>query len=153
MDYFSAMLGLLVALFYAIHRTMSIKLFTRVSSLLFLCSIAFYIVHISYLTFYRFDYGYNMKASVAVGIVHNLLWLAWSFNNLKSTSHAWKMIVVCLGLTAASLLEVFDFPPVLGVFDAHSIWHFATIPCVMIYWDFLLIDSQYFLERTNRKLG
>lgn len=29
---------------------------------------------------------------------------------------------------SAALLEVFDFPPIWGHFDAHSLWHACTAP-------------------------
>ncbi len=33
--------------------------------------------HIRYLQFVHFDYGYNMQASVVVGVSYALLWVAW----------------------------------------------------------------------------
>ncbi|KAJ3362482.1 Post-GPI attachment to proteins factor 3 [Kappamyces sp. JEL0680] len=143
LDYFSAMLGLLVALFYGIHRIFSIKLESWISSLLALLFIGFYLWHISYLSFFRFDYGYNMKASITVAILHSIFWMGWYVRFQRSVPHAWKIAVVVLLLTTAALLEVFDFAPLWGAFDAHSLWHAATIPCVRLYWDFLLEDSRY----------
>jgi hypothetical protein len=39
------------------------------------------------------------------------------------------------------LLEIFDFPPVWGIFDAHSIWHAATLPITYLWWSFIKDDA------------
>lgn len=38
-----------------------------------------YAMHLLYLSVGRFDYGYNMKANVFVGVTNSLLWLVYSF--------------------------------------------------------------------------
>lgn len=49
-----------------------------------------------------------------------------------------------LGLLAAahgaSLLEVLDFPPLVGLVDAHALWHAAT-PLVALGWYNFLADD------------
>lgn len=92
-----------------------------------------------------------MKASIAVAISHNLIWLAWSFWNWKRIPHAWHMCVVVVALTATALLEIFDFPAYWRVLDAHSLWHASTIPCVRLYWEFLLKDTVYQLSLEKLK--
>jgi hypothetical protein len=87
-----------------------------------------------------------MKASIAVAIAHNLIWLFWSFWNWNIIPHAWYMSIVVLSLTATALLEIFDFPAWWRVFDAHSLWHFSTMPCALMYWEFLLKDTIYQLS-------
>jgi hypothetical protein len=42
---------------------------------------------------------------------------------------------------AATALELFDFPPWFGVIDAHSLWHLATAPIAVVWYDFILEDS------------
>jgi post-GPI attachment to proteins factor 3 len=143
MDYFSAMLGLLSAVFYALHRTLGIKLLSFINVFVSVVFTTFFLGHISYLSYFRFDYGYNMKASITVAILNCSIWLIWATFNRKRMPHAWKISVTVLCLLGASLFEVFDFSPLLGIIDAHSLWHAFTIPCVTMYWDFLLEDSQY----------
>ena len=36
-----------------------------------------YLAHVAYLSLYRFDYGYNMAASVAAGTLYTAIWLFW----------------------------------------------------------------------------
>lgn len=140
------MLGILVAMFYGLHRVIGIRLGSWISTLLLLVFAAFYIYHISYLTFWKFDYGYNMKAAIAVGLSHNIMWLYWSVKSRTRLPHAYKMGIVVLSLTLTALLEVFDFPAIYRILDAHALWHLSTIPCVMMYWDFLLIDAKFILQ-------
>ncbi len=44
--------------------------------------------------------------------------------------------------TAATTLEVFDFAPWARVLDAHALWHLATAPLAVLWYDFLLTDAQ-----------
>ena len=140
------MLGLLVALLYCVHRVFSIPLLSRLSSASLVMFFGFFIYHISYLSLFRFDYGYNMKACVVVALSHNFIWLVWSLWNRNKIPHALSMAFVVLSLTASALLEVFDFPALWRILDAHSLWHFSTIPCIRLYWKFLLKDSTYQLS-------
>jgi hypothetical protein len=43
----------------------------------------------------------------------------------------------------AMRLELFDFSPAWGVFDAHSLWHMATIPLGAIWYRFLCNDAHF----------
>ena len=45
------------------------------------------------------------------------------------------------GVPAA--LQVFDFPPVGSLLDAHAAWHFATIPLVGLWYRFIEIDVRW----------
>ena len=38
------------------------------------------------------------------------------------------------------LLEVLDFPPLLGVLDAHALWHAATAPLAYLFYGFIQGD-------------
>ena len=91
--------------------------------------IVLYVAHISYLSFWRFDYTYNMTANVVVGIVQNLLWTYFSiarYRRLKRIWAAWPGLIVAWIIMAMSL-ELFDFPPWWGMLDAHSLWHLGTV--------------------------
>ncbi|KAH0856460.1 hypothetical protein HID58_084721 [Brassica napus] len=43
----------------------------------------------------------------------------------------------------AMLLEIYDFPPYGGYFDAHSIWHLATVPLTIFWWRFIRDDVEF----------
>ena len=40
-------------------------------------------------------------------------------------------------------LELGDFPPLGGHFDAHSLWHFGTAPVTLLWYSFLLDDARW----------
>ncbi|KAJ7221584.1 Per1-like protein [Mycena pura] len=121
-----------------------------------LLCILLYLGHISYLTLLpRFDYTYNIVFNMVVGLTHNALWLLYSFparvsvfRRFPSRAETYrpafvtKAGVLVVFTTAASALELFDFPPVASVIDAHSLWHLATAPLAVLWYDFLVEDAR-----------
>lgn len=85
LDYFSAMLYLLVIVYQAFVKVQLDSLFLKIAFGIF------YACHITYLSVWRFDYGYNMKASIAVAVVSNVIWLAWCWQN-RQRDYVWKMV-------------------------------------------------------------
>lgn len=166
MDYFSAALAILYALFYTVTRLFHLyPKQTRQSQHSLgrswtytlwaaLCCLA-YIGHITYLTILpRFDYTYNMAFNLSVGMTHNLLWLIYSLPSTlslirrypgKSKSHRPRFVskaaVFVLLTTAATALELFDFPPWYRTIDAHSLWHLVTAPIASFWYRFLIEDA------------
>ncbi len=126
-----------------------------------------YTCHVLYLSLaLRFDYGYNIIANVIIGMVHNLIWVLFSVpftpfqrypsrpnsrgfrvypSSLYGTTKRGDWIVtpaiIALLTTLATSLELFDFPPWRRVIDAHSLWHLATVPVVVLWYRFLIRDS------------
>ncbi|KAI8999119.1 Per1-domain-containing protein [Trametes punicea] len=148
LDYFSAAAAILYALYYTVvrlfhlypteasHLTASHGSSLKSSTLVawtIVCSCAF-LGHISYLTLLpRFDYTYNMVFNLIIGLAHNLLWLCYSLPPRLSLirryagrpksyrpAHAAKPAIFALLTTAATALELFDFPPWGRIIDAHS---------------------------------
>jgi hypothetical protein len=56
----------------------------------------------------------------------------WSYRGL--------CLVVQVWFSLAAMLEIFDFPPIMGIFDAHSLWHAATIPLGFLWYRFWCRD-------------
>ncbi|EFX05746.1 Mn2+ homeostasis protein [Grosmannia clavigera kw1407] len=105
--------------------------------------VALYVAHVAYLTLVRWDYGYNMAANVACGIVQNALWSWHSWRQWRLTRRFWTVWpgLAVAWLTLAMSLELFDFPPAFGIFDAHSLWHLGTIGPTVIWYNFLAKDA------------
>lgn len=103
------------------------------SLIVFSCGF-FYINHLSYLAVGRFDYSYNMKANVATGIVTGVGWLTWYFRKRVECPYARKMLIFQILAAAALLLELNDFPPIFWMFDAHALWHLATVPLTVLFY-------------------
>lgn len=153
LDYFSAGLYILYGLCVAVVRIFYVRGFSAIVWSLF-CGVL-YIAHVSYLSnMSRFDYGYNMTACIIIGSLQTNLWLTWSilqytrWGNADRKPFAWMAGLSVVLVTLAMCLEVFDFPPILEVLDAHSLWHAATIPLAPLFYRFLLRDTE--LETTTR---
>ncbi|KAF4832228.1 Protein PER1-like protein [Colletotrichum siamense] len=148
LDYFAAGANVLYGLYYTVVRVMRLDRPTpRRRSVLrawtLLC-VLLYAGHVAYLKGVRWDYTYNMAANVVVGVIQNLMWLWFSYNKYRQTRRVWAIwpsIVVAIIVTVMSL-ELFDFPPLLGALDAHSLWHLGTIPPTILMYRFLIKDAQ-----------
>lgn len=133
LDYFAAGASVLYGFYYTPIRVFRLDQPTRnkqafVRLWTYLCVLLF-VAHVSYLSFWSWDYTYNMAANVAAGVVQNVLWTYFSIMNYTKTKKTWTawpgMIVTWLFL--AMSLELFDFPPWGGMLDAHSLWHLGTV--------------------------
>jgi hypothetical protein len=146
LDYFSAGLLVLYSLYYAILRVLHVQntFAIQVLGIVFTC---LFVGHVAYLVIVSFDYVYNMYANVVVGVVQESLWIGWFISTLLDNStrrpYAHLGILSGVGVSLAMCLELFDFPPLWRVFDAHSLWHLSTIPLTIIWYNFLLEDSLY----------
>lgn len=134
LDYFAAGANVLYGLYLSVIRVFRLdqdgsqyrpslrRFWTAVCVLL-------YTLHVCYLSFWSWDYTYNMAANVAVGIVSNLIWTGFSIvryqKYLKSWT-AWPGMIVAWIILAMSL-ELLDFAPWNGLIDAHSLWHLGTV--------------------------
>ncbi|NXN91696.1 PGAP3 factor, partial [Rhinopomastus cyanomelas] len=146
LDYFCASAVVLHSLYLCCMRTLGLQRPALISVLR-----AFLLLllagHISYLSLVRFDYGYNMAANAALGLLNVCWWLRWCLRS--RLPHAWKCGAVVLLLQALALLELLDFPPLLWVLDAHALWHFGTIPLNVLFYSFLMDDSLYLLKANS----
>jgi post-GPI attachment to proteins factor 3 len=138
LDYFAAGASVLYGLYYTPIRLFRLDRPAREYTLwtwTMFC-IGLYIAHVTYLTCWSWDYTYNMAANVAVGIIQNVLWTWFSitrYRKLHKTWTIWPGLIVAWIILAMSL-ELFDFPPVWGMIDAHSLWHLGTVvPTVWWY--------------------
>ena len=169
LDYFSAALAILYALYYTVirlfhlypHRpqarlTISSNSLAKASlakKIWSLLCVTAYLGHISYLTLLpRFDYTYNMTFNLILGLTHNVLWLIYSLpiplirrypSQPKSyrPPFAINAAVFVVLTTGATSLELFDFPPCAGIIDAHALWHLSTAPIALFWYDFLVEDA------------
>ncbi|KAK8507468.1 hypothetical protein V6N12_072726 [Hibiscus sabdariffa] len=125
LDYSSAVALLGYSLILAILRCFNVRV-EAARVMVAAPFLAFVTTHILYLNFYTFDYGWNMKVCVVMGVAQLLIWAIWA--GVTRHPYRWKCWVVVIGGGLAMLLEIYDFPPYQGFFDAHAIWHATTIP-------------------------
>jgi hypothetical protein len=88
----------------------------------------------------------HMTVSIAFVVVTTLMWVGWVLHTLlfvaiRTERQAKYLCLLCqIWLVFASALEIFDFPPVFGVFDAHALWHLATVPLGFLWYRFWALD-------------
>uniref|UniRef100_A0A8C9KMR8 Post-GPI attachment to proteins factor 3 n=1 Tax=Panthera tigris altaica TaxID=74533 RepID=A0A8C9KMR8_PANTA len=150
MDYFCASTVILHSVYLCCVRTVGLQ-HPAVASAFRALLLLMLTVHVSYLSLVHFDYGYNLAANVAIGLVNVVWWLAWCLRNQRRLPHVRKCMVVVLLLQGLSLLELLDFPPFFWVLDAHAIWHISTIPVHVLFFSFLEDDSLYLLKESEAK--
>ncbi|XP_063259836.1 post-GPI attachment to proteins factor 3 isoform X2 [Prinia subflava] len=148
LDYFCASAVVLHSVYLCCVRTLGLQRPALISIfraflLLFLAG------HISYLSLVRFDYGYNLVANAAAGMLTVAWWLRWCLRQGRRLPHVWKCAAAVLLLQALALLELLDFPPLLWVLDAHALWHIGTIPLNVLFYSFLVDDSLYLLKANS----
>ncbi|GBE82800.1 Protein PER1 homolog [Sparassis crispa] len=169
LDYFSAALAIMIALYYTVIRLfhlypperngppstfLSPRTFAS-NAWTCICIVA-YLAHVSYLALLpRFDYAYNIAFNLAIGMLHNLLWVFYSLPSSISfirrfpfgpesyrPKYASKAAIFVACTMLATALEVFDFPPWERIIDAHSLWHLSTVPITVFWYEFLVQDAQ-----------
>jgi hypothetical protein len=140
LDYFAAGANVLYGLYYAPIRVFRLdNPDPRKKSLLRIWTgtcIVLYILHVSYLSLWRWDYTYNMAANVVVGIIANVLWSGFSYVQYRKLGRTWAVWPgLCVAwIIVAMSMELMDFAPWMGMVDAHSLWHLGTVvPTVLWY--------------------
>lgn len=104
----------------------------------------------------RFDS--HMMVCIAIVILTTVLWLSWILHarflspNPEGLSVKYLCLLCQVWLICASALEVFDFPPYFGVFDAHSLWHAATVPLGFLWYHFWEQDRSFRCKPDAEKL-
>ncbi|TLD37151.1 Mn2+ homeostasis protein-like protein Per1 [Venturia nashicola] len=161
LDYFSAGGSVMYGMYYTPVRIFRMDNPSdpenrRAASLLRLWTglcITLYILHVTYLSLWSWDYTYNMAANVIVGVTQNLLWSGYSIRRYRRSGRfwaAWPGLIVAWIILAMSL-EVFDFAPWGGMIDAHSLWHLGTVAPTVWWYNFLVKDAQDDLQGMRLK--
>lgn len=113
----------------------------------------------------------HMFTAISIVILSVSLWIVWFFTSRDqfdsdpashrfllvhlfdyagSWSNKRRMAFFQVGFIASSMLELFDFPPLRGIYDAHSLWHACTIPLGFIWYDFIDEDRAYMLKHVHQ---
>lgn len=117
-----------------------------------------YVFHVSYLL-RDWDYTYNMEANVIIGLIQNVLWVYMSckqFQKVRNTNlsvieciyrpeYNWTLtpVLLVLCVLCGMSFELFDFPPIFELLDAHALWHFCTIWPVIWWYPYMIKDIEY----------
>jgi hypothetical protein len=152
-DYFSAAFLILFQIYVALVRLWPLSHLGRVAAAILLSAI--FAAHVSYLSLWSFDYGYNMAFSVLLGVFHNLLWIAWSVATYVSATrasprrrrppHVFRPVIILVVLSSLTALELLDFPAIRRTLDAHALWHLSTVPIAGLWYRFLEDDAEWWM--------
>ncbi len=142
MDYFSASF----ALFYSVFATM-IRIFPLQRKHLEVPLAALFVeMYVAYVLFLSlsptFDYGLNMKVCCGLGVVYMLLWICESVRTRQLRGYFIWLYAFFIAILAGMSLELYDFSPYYGLFDAHSLWHAWTIPVSCFLYKFAVGDAK-----------
>lgn len=147
-DYLSADLTVFVGLLVSVMCTVGRLNITA----LFMCAVLVMTPLVS-LTYYmlcvKFDYGLNVLVCIVVGVVQQLLWCMWAVYQRHPGRKQLLSFVVLIN--AALSLEVFDFPPIAALLDAHAMWHMCTIPLTYLWYQFVFADAAWRLQTTSKQ--
>jgi hypothetical protein len=146
LDYFCASTGLTFSLAVVLIRIFDVRQWSRRGAFVFLPLALGLAAHISYLQWVHFDYGWNMRVSLCVGVAHSFLWLWLCISRWGDGYHA-RMVGVTLALWACAALEVFDFPPWGRLLDAHAIWHGLTPVLGFMFYQWVRDDLRFQLKQ------
>ncbi|KAI5926800.1 Per1-domain-containing protein [Camillea tinctor] len=156
LDYFAAGAGIMYGMYYTPVRVFRLDRPTpRRRSVLRLWTLtcaALYAAHVAYLKLWRWNYTYNMAANVVAGLLQNSLWTWFSFQRWRESRRTWAILpgVAVAWIFSAMSLELLDFPPLWGALDAHSLWHLGTIGPTILWYNFLVKDSQDIVASTAK---
>ena len=140
LDYLSADVSIVIGLYVSVSRVFGFKsVFSKVVCTLVLS--AGIAAHFWYMLFVKFDYGFNVKLCILVGIVQQVMWCAWALVVRHPSKH--QLIVFVVLINAALSLEVLDFPPIAGLLDAHALWHLCTVPLIYMWYGFVFADIEW----------
>lgn len=136
LDYCAAALYLVTTLDTMITRTLNLKNSEKlgkrtcyiIRKIVHTLAACLYVSHVRKLTSRRpFNYKYNLEFNTAVGLSSVAVIIIWCITVNKAERNISSKLLRLIILTVAiASLEIYEFPPILGLFDAHSLWHLST---------------------------
>lgn len=151
LDYFSADAAVAYGLFAAVTRSFGL-IRGVVPAVWAMYMLLMYFCHIHYMYAVKFDYGYNMKVCIAMGVLQSAAWGGWVLLTRHSARRLVLLYIVLIHC-AALCFEVLDFPPLGGVLDAHALWHACTIPLTYVWYAFMFQDIRQSLRLDETKMS
>jgi len=113
--------------------------------------LSLFLHHLYYLVVIQFDYGYNMKINLVVGLVNAIGWWLWCLSHYAKQGYAWKCATFVVLVVLTTALDVIEFSPFFWILDAHSLWHLSTAPLPILWYSFIIDDCNYCLKSEREK--
>ncbi|XP_059471646.1 post-GPI attachment to proteins factor 3 [Neocloeon triangulifer] len=143
MDYFCAFSMVLFSFYSMVMRLLHCRIdcISTLFSILCGCLMVFHVTYLSLLP--RFDYSYNMKANVTIGVLNGVGWLLFCYSKWHNHKYVWRCALSVVLAMAAMSLEILDFPPIFWTFDAHALWHLSTAMLPFLWYRFIIDDCNH----------
>lgn len=150
LDYYGAVIASSFAVYTSIVRTLSLRVPARASasSLALVLAAPFvgYVLFHCHSLYRSFDYKFHNIACIALMTTQAVVWLSWCAIQLfagRNQRAAWYMIKgqVCMIFFAS--FEIWDFPPVWGVLDAHACYHLFANVVFYLWTHYEVSDMEY----------
>ncbi|XP_026742513.1 post-GPI attachment to proteins factor 3 [Trichoplusia ni] len=152
MDYACA-LSMVMGLFVAAVVRLCYKR-TKLTIFILLVPLFYFVTHVRYLYEGVINYDYNMSLNIFFGVAGSLIWVGVTWRQWRlGHGYAWRMLCFTLLSGAALSLELFDFPPRLGAWDAHALWHLSTSPLPLLFYRYVLDDLHYLQSKELEKFA
>ncbi len=159
MDYFSAWAAVMSGFYISVIRLFRLdKAENKLPRYIITigCLIAF-LAHIYRLQFIEWGYVYNMTVNCIVGFSQYAVWIGLSLytyykleydtpeSKRPQKSNNWCLLpLAVVGTMLFSMsFEIFDFPPIWFTFDAHALWHLATVFPTIWWFKWMVHDYKY----------
>lgn len=148
-DYVSALLFVACGLLLALRRLLGSVTNMYVLRLVFFVGCGLVGWRVNQMMMGKVSFSSHMTLCIGIVVVTTIIWVLWCLhgawlvrNNKRkiNTQLRWKMFICQLFFIAATSLELFDFPAFFGLFDAHALWHAATVP-IGFYWFHVWIED------------
>lgn len=145
LDYFSAFAFVLCASYVSLCLTQSCLCLSTnrawwTSSVYGIILFLWFTRHVYYMT-QHFDYGYNMRCCIGVSLLTTAMYLMYIARRWRQSRRLSRSDCMLLGIilwtNGSVLLETLDFAPLFWLFDAHSLFHAATVPLPSYLYTFL----------------
>lgn len=150
-DYTSALVFLAFGLLLAVRRVFSDTVDKRLLNLITFVGATLLGYRINDMILGRVSFDSHMRLCISIVAATTALWVLWVlylywleryYNCQTINMHIrWRNIACQVWLIIASALELFDFPAFYGVFDAHALWHAATVPLGFLWFQVWIEDG------------
>lgn len=139
-DYVSALALVAYALCFVIRRMLGPKANIGIVWAGCSLSVASFLFQVYQMIENKVSFGSHMKLCVTISVLHAFLWLMWLVYTDRDDRCRYMCFICQAWFAVASLLEIFDFEPIWQHFDAHALWHAATVPLGFLWYLFWMLD-------------
>lgn len=155
-DYASALLFLGYSLWLALRRIWGPQAHSNYVAVAFAFLTSLYSYQVIQMYGGFVSFGDHMKVSITVAVLNVVTWLSWllfSSEKVEGSGNYRYLCLVCqVWFSLAALLELFDFSAIWGLFDAHSLWHAATVPLGFLWAYFWEVDRDTYAIKSKLHL-